>query len=213
MMVYEYTPLIRLANMAYPKYFADVRKEFTNTSFPMQMEEAEFTRFGYAAIHDVEIPTGDVVDRGPPVLGADGFYYWTWTSRDFTPAELATNLRNAKDRAAYNAGDVIALDLETGIPYPFDGSTYKARIKASDITMLLSINNIVSSSTNPDAVYPFRFMDGYREDFSPSEFKQMVLDITSKQYEIIQRYWNFLNLVETITLIADIPDVPETFVN
>lgn len=212
MMVYSYTPLVRLADMAFPKYLADVKKEFPNVSFPTQLEESQFAAFGYAAVHDVVVPTGDVVTPGVPALGEDGLYYWTWHTRDFTPEEVAQNLANAKGGLKYTAAEVIALDLENGIPYPSGSQTFQARIKSSDITTLLAIKNIVEADNDPNAVYPFRFLDGYRADFTGTEFKQMVIDITKKQYQVIQAYWTYINTVEATTVITDLQDVPLTFI-
>jgi hypothetical protein len=64
-----------------------------NTSFPSVLTDEILNPIGFAIVHEVEKPVGDVVSEGDPVLDEiTGKWYQTWEVRDFTPDEVADNL-------------------------------------------------------------------------------------------------------------------------
>lgn len=212
MMVYSYTPLIRLSDLSYPKYFADVKKEFPNTSFPAQMEESEFSIFGYAAIHEVTAPTGDVVERGVPVLEDDGFYYWTWTTRDFTPEEIAANLVSAKNSSIFLAQErVDAQFLQTSTSITYGSTVYGVYLRPEDITTLLALKSLAEQGSI-DEPFTLRLYDGSLSG-TATEVIGLINSILSVYCAIQQRAWSYMASVDSATSIAGIPPVPEDFLS
>lgn len=169
--------------------------------------------FGYFPVIPVTPPTGDVVTEGAPQFN-DQTQQWeqTWTSRDFSPEEIAINLQNAKSVRKAEAQNVLSQDIELGIPYPVDNVEYKVRVKSFDLATLVSIKTVLEADGDQSSeVYPFRFLDGYKSDFTHAEMKDLVTQVSRAQYEMMKSYWSYLDQVEQASTIATIPALPNSF--
>lgn len=209
--VYSYTQLIKPSTMEYPKYFIDVRKEFTNTSFPAEPQEEVLEPFGYFVIHEVTQPQGDVVTYGVPAEGEDGKWYQTWIVTPFTPEQIAENLMYAKLNAQAQANDVINTDMEIGFSYSLDEETFQISIRYTDISFMRSVIKTIVDDGSDEALYPFKFASGYKPDFTRQQLVDIVNLSAQTQYELMKKYWAYFNDVELSLTKEDIPPCPETF--
>lgn len=213
MIVYFNTPLIRSSDGKYPVYLSDFLSDNPNVSIGSFIYSENLVEFGYFPVIPVDKPAGDVVVEGPPRFD-DQTQEWfqTWTSRDFTQEEIAANLLSAKTQRKFDAQLVLTQDLNTGIPYPFDGESYKVRIKGFDIATLLSIKVVLEDDGDQSSeVYPFRFIDGYKSDFTHTEMLALVKGVTRANYNLMKTYWAYLDQVDQSPTIGDIPALPNSF--
>ncbi|AFC21385.1 hypothetical protein [Staphylococcus haemolyticus] len=213
MVVYSYTPMIRSSDGKYPVYLTDFRADNPNVSIGTWVYSENIAEFGYFPVIPVTPPTGDVVLEGPPEFN-DQTQQWeqTWTSRDFSPEEIAANLEAAKQNRKAEAQNVLSRDVELGIPYPVGNVEYKVRVKSFDLATLLTIKSVLDSDGDQSSeVYPFRFLDGYKSDFTHAEMKDLVLQVSRAQYNLMKSYWSYLDQVEQASTIQNIPAVPESF--
>ncbi|AGZ17540.1 hypothetical protein X824_gp066 [Escherichia phage 4MG] len=213
MVVYSYTPMIRSSDGRYPVYLADFRADNPNVSIGTWIYSENLVEFGYFPVIPVTPPTGDVVTEGAPHFN-DQTQQWeqTWNSRDFTPEEIAANLESAKQSYKAAAQNILSRDLDIGIPYPVDNVEYKVRVKSFDLATLLSIKSVLEADGDQSSeVYPFRFLDGYKSDFTHAEMKDLVTQVSRAQYEMMKSYWSYLDQVEQASTIATIPALPDSF--
>lgn len=213
MVVYSYTPMIRSSDGRYPVYLADFRADNPNVSIGTWIYSENLVEFGYFPVIPVTPPTGDVVTEGIPHFN-DQTQQWeqTWNSRDFTPEEIAANLESAKQSYKAEAQNILSRDLEAGIPYPVDNVEYKVRVKSFDLATLVSIKTVLEADGGQSTeVYPFRFLDGYKSDFTHTEMKDLVTQVSRAQYEMMKSYWSYLDQVEQASTIATIPALPDSF--
>lgn len=213
MVVYSYTPMIRSSDGRYPVYLADFRADNPNVSIGTWIYSENLVEFGYFPVIPVTPPTGDVVTEGAPHFN-DQTQEWeqTWNSRDFTPEEIAANLRSAKESRKSEAQTVLTQDVELGIPYPVDNVEYKVRVKSFDLATLISIKTVLEADGDQSSeVYPFRFLDGYKSDFTHAEMNDLVVQVSRAQYGMMKSYWSYLDQVERASTIETIPALPNSF--
>lgn len=213
MIVYAYTPLIRTSDLRYPVYLSDFRSDNPNVSIGSWIYSENLVEFGYFPVIPKDMPTGDVVTEVAPTFNEET-QQWeqTWEVRDFTPEEIEKNLQEAKTARNNEAQNIFAQDLDLGLPYPVDGSTYKVRVKTFDMASLLSIKNVISITEPTDGeTFPFKFLDGYKEDFTRQEMITLIDEMTKAHYALLKNYWEYLDSVNTATTIPAIPELPSTF--
>ncbi len=213
MVVYSYTPMIRSSDGKYPVYLTDFRADNPNVSIGTWVYSENIAEFGYFPVIPVTPPTGDVVMEGPPEFN-DQTQQWeqTWTSRDFLPEEIAANLESAKQSKKAEAQNVLSRDVDLGIPYPVGNVEYKVRVKSFDLATLLTIKSVLDSDGDQSSeVYPFRFLDGYKSDFTHAEMKDLVIQVSRAQYGLMKSYWAYLDQVEQATTLQNIPALPDSF--
>lgn len=213
MVVYSYTPMIRSSDGQYPVYLSDFRADNPNVSIGTWIYSENLVEFGYFPVIPVTPPEGDVVTEGAPHFN-DQTQEWeqTWTSRDFTPEEIAANLQSAKDVRKSEAQVVLSQDVELGIPYPVDNVEYKVRVKSFDLATLTSIKTVLEADGEQSSeIYTFRFLDGYKSDFTHAEMKDLVVQVARAQYQLMKSYWSYLDQVEQASTIQNIPALPVSF--
>lgn len=205
--IFTWTPMIRMSDMKYPVYLSDFLKEHTNVSigdFVWEYEMAEI--WNYFKVYDSEVPVGDVVTEGQPELKDDGFWYKTWTVRDFYPEEVAENLTRAKEDRRTSAYQVFSSDLASGVSVDGDMFTVEPRELVN-----LQISRAYAVA-NPDETVFVR-----KADFSvlslPSSDAVVKIDaIFAAAGQVQQSLLSYIKSVYESTLITDIPEVPSTFV-
>lgn len=213
MIVYGYTPLIRTSDGKYPVYLDDFRSDNPYTSIGTWIYSENLVEYGYFPVIPTDVPSGDVVTEGAPHFN-DETQEWeqTWNVRDFTPEEIAANLSSAKSDKKSQAQSVLNNDLNTGIPYPYDGTSYTVRVKGFDLATILTIKNVLDNDSDQTSeVYPFRFVDGYKADFTYTEMNNLISEVSRTHYALMKRYWAYLDEVDQASSIENIPTLPESF--
>lgn len=214
-LIYDYTPLIRLSDEKYPVFFPDVRQENPNTGFPIPIRDTILIDFGYKPVLQTIPPMGNVVTEGKPEVKEDGNYYQTWNVRDFTPEEKANNLRVQKEALLQNAGYIYSRDRSNGFLISFKGLEYRVSASAEEITFLLSLNHLFNTSseiqvTEEDPIL-YKFVDNQIVKMSKEEFDSLLANILTKNYDGAKEYWSFIDNVNSINDITKLPPLPETF--
>lgn len=213
MIVYSYTPMIRSSDNRYPVYLSDFRSDNPNVSIGTWIYSENLVEFGYFPVIPVTPPQGDVVTEGHPVFNEET-QQWeqTWNSRDFSEEEIAANLATAKTFRKAEAQAVLSSDIEAGIPYPVDNEEFKVRVRSFDLATLVSVKSVLEADGEDSSdVYPFRFLDGYKSDFTHAEMKDLVAQVSRAQYNLMKSYWTYLDEVEKASSIQNIPALPNSF--
>lgn len=204
--IYGWTPMIRMSDMRYPVYLTDFKNDHKNVSIGSWVFEESMYDFEYYMVRDVEIPTGDVVEEGQPVKSdEDGKWYKTWTSRDFTAEEIAENLRQAKENAKNQALNVYSNDLMQGVTV--EGSVFAVEPR--------ELNNLETtrafSVAFPDKTVMIRTATSEVLSMTSVEAQVKIEDILVAAGQVQQSLLAYIKSVNETTLITDVPEVPVTF--
>lgn len=206
--VYNNTKLLRLSDMAYPRYYSNLVFDFPNTTFGYPLFTSVLHNFGYEYVYETEKPQGDVVEEIQPVLGEDGKYYKAYTSRDFTEEEIASNLQSAKDQLIFGSYDVYLADLDSGVSWSFEGNDYIFKISLPNKMIWDNCKFIFESSSDPVMI---RTEENAILDLTKDNF-EIFYKFMSDQYKLIRdRYYTFVRDVQGTALIGDLPDQPVSF--
>lgn len=205
--IYAWTPMIRTSDMRYPVYLSDFRKEYPNVSMgDWVWEDSMADNFNYFVVRDSEVPVGDVVTEGQPAVGDDGRWYKTWTSRPFTPEEVAQNLAIAKEDHQGRGVQQYHLDLQTGVTV--DGK--KFTVDGQNTTNLIATR--AYAQANPTETVILVLGTNFEVSEYPAADAIVKIDsIFAAAGEAEQRMLAYVKLVGEATLITDIPEVPATF--
>ncbi len=210
-MIYDWTPLISEDGARYPVYMPEVRKQYSNTSFPNPIRDYILEPFGYLPVIDTDQPIGDVITEGAPRFNEeDGKWYKTWEVRDFTEEEVAQNLQNLKQTTNERARFVYDEDRQRGIVVTVGEESKALEISASNMAILHNIDFMFSIDEND--IQRVKFQDESLVSLTKPQFDQLFLDFNRKYSDLRESYYDF---VESVTQSADkdsVPEVPETFV-
>ncbi|QBJ02728.1 hypothetical protein MZD04_gp202 [Pseudomonas phage Psa21] len=204
------TRLIESDTGDYPVYLSDLSARVKNTLFPTTIDSVDLFEFGYEPVLDTEIPTGDVVAEVKPTL-KDGQWYRTWTSREFTPTELSTNLSDAKNRLMAQAESFRVSQFDKGFPYEFNGEIYHVQIRTTDRQNISSIRVIAKEAIqdNRDLTINFRVYENVTIPLTAVEFVAMADTTFYRVTEGYQVAWTIKDQVNSATTLAELPVIPE----
>jgi|AGFS01.1.fsa_nt_gi hypothetical protein len=205
--IFTWTPMIRMSDMKYPVYLSDFLKEHTNVSigdFVWEYEMAEI--WNYFKVYDSEVPVGDVVKEGKPELHEDGFWYKTWTVRDFSPEEVAENLARAQEDHRIRAYQVFSSDLASGVQVA--GEIFS--VEPRELVNLKTTRDYAVA--NPDETILVRKADYSILSLPSADAIEKIDAISVATGKVQQTLLTYIKSVYESTLITDIPEVPSTFV-
>lgn len=205
--VYFDTPMLRISDMKYPVYLYDFLAEHTNVSIgSFVWEYAMRDDWGYYKVHDVEIPTGDVVTEGFPVLNPDDdLYYKTWIVRDFTPEEVAANLAAAKQERKNLAYQQFSTDLCNGITV--DGEVYVVEPRE---VINLQTSRAFAVASPAQSVF-IRKADFSVVQYTSSDAIAKIDQIIAATGKVQQNLLTYIKALYDTTVITDLPEVPASF--
>lgn len=209
-LVYDNTPLIRFSDGLYPVYFPFVRKENSNTSFPIPFRDTLLADFGFGPVFPTQKPEGDIIEEGLPEKREDGKYYQVWIPRDFTEQEKAERLATAKEDLLRNASNKAAMDLGIGIDYEYKGQNYLISVGQDQMTLLLAMKSVAKDSAE-DAIFTYSFQGEQVVDMTRDEFLLMLKSVFEVIYNTNKNFWKFRESVVGVQSISELPDLPETF--
>lgn len=207
------TKMIRIADLSYPRYIYDMRKEFPNVSFSDNWSQPEtITDWGYEYVWPTTRPVNDVVLEGQPVQGEDGLWYQTWTDREYTPEEIANNLANAKYGNIVTAQDIVNTQFQQNItPVEYNTESYGVNLRPEDITTLLAVKSLAEDQVVSEP-FTLRLYQGSLTG-TAAEIIGLINAVLVVYYGIQRRAWDYMVSVEQATTLEDIPPVPDTFLN
>lgn len=208
-MIYDYTPLLRLSDGKYPVFYPQVRKENPSVMFPYPYNELFMVDWGYKVVNEVELPSGDVITEGVPELREDGNYYKTYTSRPFNEQEVAQNLINAKNTLIYQADSLF--DFELLRSFTFNKGDINKPVHVSGRNMLLWENMVNTMTAEGLDSAIIRFQDDTFLTMSLQEVKEFYAQMSLKLFNMRKNCWAFIESVQAVEDINDLPVTPETF--
>ncbi len=212
-LIYDYSPLIRLSDEKYPVFFPEVRAENPNTSFPIPIRDYILLPFGYKPVIPTEPSEGDVITEAKPELREDGNYYQSWNVRGYTEEERLAALKFAQNNILSDAIYVYNRDKTEGSTIGFNGENYLVSLSDQEIAFLLSIKFLLNSPSGVQIEEPFtyKFLDNAIVSLTKDEFLSLLNEIFKINYNLAKRYWAFINTVNTTEIQSELPTVPVTF--
>lgn len=211
-LVYDYTPLINMADLSWPIYFPAIRASNTNISYPYPCRDYILEEFGYAVIFDSPIPDGDVITEVTPVQGADGKFYRTYVVRDFDEEEAAADLAQRKQGQAANLYNIFIQDGFTGITVAYAGTNYTLQMTADGVALLNIIKAAATSGSATDT-YLVNLKEGVSAPLNKSDALGLI-DAAMKQWGVVvQNYLTVLKATYEATSKQNLPAVPNTFIS
>lgn len=214
MNVDDYTPLINTATNAYPVYFQQVRMANPDTSFPANPREEILLDYNYAVVRPSTPPAGDVVVEGAPALNAtDGLWYQTWTARDFTTEEAATELTN-RQQGMSSQVDML-LDQAFGTPYSYDfgttdgvqhiqiGTVDRVNLTSQRITAKAHVD-----ASAPDTVMKIRTIENKTISLTATQYLVMGEAVSEYCQKLYEAAWALKDSIAAATTLATLPSLP-----
>lgn len=208
-MIYDYTPLIRLSDGKYPIYYPQVRKEYPNVMFPYPYNELFMVEWGYKVVNEVELPAGDVITEGVPELREDGNYYKTYTSRPFNEQEIAQNLYNAKNTLIYQADSLFDFELLRSFTYNKGDIIKPVHVSGRNMLLWENMVNTMTAEGLDSAI--IRFQDDTFLTMDLQQVKEFYAQMSLKLFNMRKNCWNFIESVQAVDDINDLPVTPDTF--
>lgn len=209
-LVYDDMEVIRLSDQNYPMYMPQIRAQTPQTGFPIPIRDYILEMYGYALVHEVDKPVGDVLIEGKPELKGDGKWYKTWQTREFTEEEKSQNLMIAKEQLVFQSENVLATDIQGGIEYQIGDKLLLVEVLPDKLTTLLCIKSLARESEGTEE-FEYSFMDGTVLLLSKDEFLSMWSSVMRNFYNLNKKYWAFRSLVNSTEVISDLPGLPVTF--
>lgn len=211
MSVNSSTLLIRVADLAYPRYFADLKAEHKDTMFPPILTAEEASALGYELVLNSLIPEGDVVTEGAPVLTA-GKYYRTWNTRDFTPEEVASRLEQTRTETLNQIEALFLKDAEAGLQYELNGEVFHIQIRAKDKSNLIILRYMadIAIAANDTTPMEFRSFENLTHSMTPTEMSTMMGVAFFGGSALYAAAWALKDQAVAATTIAELPAVPAT---
>ena len=210
------TLLIELDTGFYPATLNYIFSKHPDIIFPGNPLLQDILDLGYAEVIRTIIPTADVVTEGKPVLESDGWHQ-VWETRSWTEQEIQTQLDDAK-QAAYEQATLISIqNFEIGMPYTFNGVDYHIQLRDDKdrpnlIAQNMNAQGLVGGPKAPDTLLPFRTYENITLMLTPDQ----MIDMTSRALDAIisisTKSWAIKDQITAATTIAEIPEVPSTFI-
>lgn len=213
MAIFLNTPMIKVETKEYPRFIPDIRPEFPNMSIPdMMTDDKVLEPYGFAVVYPTNAPDGDVVKQGVPEYNEqDEKWYMTWTSRPFTPEEIAQRLATAKQNLVFGARSTLDSGWYTPTSFVFNGETYQTTLSPSDIALFQTVYSLASSGARAE---PFQIQfEDKTLSLSSHDTQTLLTELLGIYYDAYRNFWNFLNSVGVVTDIKDLPDLPSTFIS
>lgn len=210
-LVYDYTPLIRLTDLTWPVYFAQVRTENPNTGFPYPCKDYILEEFGYSVVFDSDLPEGDVITETTPQQGSDGKFYRTYSVRPFTPEEKAQDLLNRKELQSVQLFEVFNNDRRQGVNVTIGSESYTFMMTADAINFLMLIKDIATSGSSTDT-YLVNLKNGVTGPLSKNDTLTLVNAALNAIHDVLHSYLDVLQQSFAAVDKESLPAIPSTFI-
>lgn len=207
MKIENWTPMIRTADMAYPVYLSDFLAANPNISIGSFVYEENMAEFGYYPVHDVEVPTGDVVTEGAPIQDENGTWFKTWNVREFTPEEIAQNLAFDKQAAVAQAKYVLHNDLLNGLQVGND----LFAVGGADM-LFLHGTRVAALNADPSETFFIVKSDSSVMQLPAEDAVNKATEIITAHSAIYQRMLAYLDTVSKAQTKSEVPPFPTTFI-
>lgn len=209
--VYESTALIDTRTGEYPLYIEDVRKKFPDWSIPSKLQASalEGEPFLMAVVQLTQPPAGDVPVELPPKQ-IDGYWTQQWTTRDFTPGEVAERLRSAKDIRKNEIQNVIAAAFYTGMEVRFGETTHTLLIESTHRIHLTALSIQAKEALREEKPFSasIRTKEGVTLSLTAQETIDLSNEVTSRVQEGLETIWSLMDRAEAATVAEELPPVP-----
>lgn len=201
----------------YPVFDGNIRRQNPNVSFGDTIPESMLPGLGYAKVESTELPAGDVVTEGKPVL-VDGTYFQTWEVREFTPDEKEDNLRSKKAEALAMLQSTTSRSLREGVLFNFgtveEPDNGYIAMEEGDRVNVIGMKQAAERaiSEGSSASMYFRCVDGSIKSISPQKCVDMSWAVYDAFTAVMASSWQLQNSINAASTVADIPAIPESLV-
>lgn len=208
------TKLIDLATGIYPMYLSQILSQRADLVFEEPPTDEIIRQYGFAVVHPVDRPGGDVVNEETPTL-VDDQYYQTWSAREFTQDEIADQLDKRKQELAAALLAIREADLAGGFLHVVDENTiFGVQLRPEDRVNLIGLRMeaMYLVDKNIDMMNSFRSTENISYTLTP----QQLLDLCNKALvagkQIYANSWVIKDQIEQATTLAQLPVLPNTLV-
>lgn len=206
------TMFINVITGEYPKYLADVRKDNPTKSFAENPSEDTMALMGYAVVHPTDLPIGEVVREGSPIL-KNGKWEQVWNARDFTVQERIDNFPNIKNDHLALIRRLQFNSLERGYLYTFpDNSKGHIQLRSGDRANLsgLRLKAMSAKQTGVTATFGFRTYENITKMGLSADEIIVLSDIAFEKYMLILGIcWNLKDATESALNYEQLPAIPD----
>lgn len=212
------TPLIKLDNKDYPRYYRNLKADNQQTIFSSDtLEVSELAQYGYAIVNPSEPPVSDgTIAQGAPELREDGEWYQTWV---VTPLDATVSFNTKRAELLTDADQLVESELKLGIPFTkeVNGETVSYHLQAGprDRSNWVGIFQVASirkeqgiTDTTAIRTYENTFVE-----FTPAELVDQLLALLAGIDEAYRKYWLFKDAVMKLNVGDTLPELPLGFVD
>lgn len=204
------TQFIHIESKEYPIYLNQIRRRHPEVSIATNPREESLAALGYAVVHDSPRPTGDVVEQGDPVE-VNGRYEKGWTVREFTQAEAANRLEQARTAHLEAISQYEASYLERGFPYEFGENTYHIQLRDGDIGRItgfrVKADELIALGIT-DPVMEFRVYENVVVKLTPAEASAMADAAFTGYTAFLRSIWDLKDLTRLAEREEEFPEIP-----
>lgn len=216
-LVDENTALLFHDTQEYPLYMHHVRQRLPNVSFPQSPDEDTLASYGYAVVRPVAPPAYDAesqtIEQGAPELNADDEYEQTWVVRARTAEEASARLDELRGGLKSQLLALRTQQLLAGYEFvkPDSITNEKAvvRLRDGDRTHLLGLH-VLAAKANPQRLFKLRTAAGENLETTAEELIAITEGALERYNEIMERYWELVEEIDTAPTAADLPTIPTT---
>jgi len=209
------TPLIEIETGSYPMYLSQVISHRADVVFEAEPTVTDLRAFGYAVVHPVEKPIGDVVTEGCPVL-VDGEYHQSWSIQTFTPEEKAAQLETRKQELAKEVLAIRETDLAGGFLYTLNENTiFGVQLRPEDRVNLIGLRMeaMYLVDRHSTQLSPFRSTENISYPLTPTELLDLCNTALAAGKKIYANSWAIKDQIEAATTMAELPVLPNTLIS
>lgn len=208
------TRLLNTETGEYPVYLQELSSKTPNTCFPSVIDSEALVDFNYVPVMDVEMPQGDVITEGSPVL-IDGVYKRNWIVRNHTPEEYAGLLQQAKDANLVAIENLRVSQFKIGFPHLFgvNGDLYHVQVRDTDRVNILSYRVLAKealSENNSAFRVEFRMYENISVTMTAEEMVEMANASATQVLIGYKTIWNLKAATLNATVLEDVPTLPES---
>lgn len=208
------TRFIEIETGEYPLTFQAIKAKHPLTSFAAEPTAGQLDGMGYAVVNPVEMPVGDVVTEGEPLLKEDGSYEQVFVVRAFTEEELALRLKMSQAELMTKLRVLRDEALEKGAPFDFGGNFGVQHVQLRDGDRANVIGLRFKAEALLDAgssdLMGVRTFENVRVPLTAGQFMDLSWKYMAAFEAVMDNSWHYEDLIKASDSIVELPALPES---
>lgn len=199
---------IHVPTMTYPLSLRRIREREKGTMIPSTPTEEIMLELDYAVVHSTTPEKADKVESGPPEL-VDGRWVETWVYSDFTPEELAEQLKSYKEVVLGELNQLLARTAEAGIEFLFsEDDIGRIQLRDQDMSRIHSLAR--RAQLDPGGNYQFRTRENAFVTVTAEQVAEIEIAALNERDRFFAAYWTIKDLILDAVSKEGIPAIPDT---